>query len=184
MIQSNAGVYIWLACLLVLLPLKWLLSALFAGIFHEVCHVMVLLALGGKIEKICISISGCVIESTAPENWQSMCSILAGPVGSLLLILLSGRIPEVAVCGLLHGLYNLFPVLPLDGGRLLQLLLYRLCPERAEMILLWIGRIFCTAILISSVCVSEVLSLGIFPVVLSMIWILRYFPRKISCKQS
>jgi len=113
-----------------------------------------------------------------------MWSILAGPAGSMLLLLLSRSAPKIAVCGLFHGLYNLLPVLPLDGGRLLQLLLYRFAPMHAENVLLWTGRILCAGILILSVYASVVLSLGAIPPVLFLICILRLFPRKIPCKPS
>lgn len=184
MIYSEAVIFIWLACLLLLLPLDWLISALFAAIFHEVCHMFVLLFLGGKIRKIRIFLTGCVMESTAPGDWQAVCSILAGPAGSLLLLLLSGTAPKIAVCGLLHGLYNLLPILPLDGGRILQLLLYRFCPEKGENVLQWTGQTICMMVLFYAIYISAVHQLGIFPVVLTLFWILRMFPRKIPCKPS
>lgn len=184
MIHSEAVVFIWLACLLLLLPLDWLLSALFAAIFHEACHMFVLLLFGGKIRKIRISITGCVMESTAPGDWQAVCSILAGPAGSMLLFLLSGIAPKIAACGMLHGLYNLLPILPLDGGRILQLLFYRFKPEKAETVLLWTGRIICVMLFLYVIYISVIHQLGIFLVVFTLFWILRLFPRKIPCKPS
>lgn len=183
MIQCESAVYIWLACLLLLLPLDWLLAAMLAAIFHESCHLLVLLLLGGRIGKIRISLTGCVIESSSPGDWQSACGILAGPAGSILLLLASETAPKIAVCGLFHGLYNLLPILPLDGGRLLQLLLYRLLPEKAEPVLLWTGRIICIMLLFTAIYLSAEHRLGMLPVILTILWILRLFPRKIPCKQ-
>lgn len=184
MIRIETAVYFWFAFLVLLLPLDWLASALIAAVFHEVCHLFVLVILGGKIREVRISPGGCVIESVSPGDWQSFLSILAGPAGSLLLTLLADKAPQVAVCGLLHGLYNLFPVMPLDGGRLLWLLLGRLRPDRGEVLALRTGRIFCGTLLLLSVSASVLLKLGNIPVILALIWIIRFFPRKIPCKPS
>ncbi len=180
MIQSDAAVFLWISCLLLLLPLDWLLAALLAALLHEVCHITVLLLLGGTVRKFRISLTGCELDSTAPGNWQAICSILAGPAGSLLLMLFFRTAPKVAVCGLFHGLYNLLPLFPLDGGRMLQLLLYRVLPQKADTVLLVTGRVVCAVILLVSV--SFVDSFGIIPVIIVLIWILRYLPRKIPCK--
>lgn len=178
MIQSDGAVFFWISCLLLLIPLDWLLAALLAALFHEACHIAVLLLLGGNIRRIQISLTGCVIESSAPGDLQSLCSILAGPAGSLLLVLLYRTVPKMAVCGLLHGLYNLLPLYPLDGGRMLQLLLIRFLPEKADAVLLVTGRILCTVILIAVILAP----VGLFPVILVLLWVLRFFPRKIPCK--
>ena len=55
-----------------------------------------------------------------PPGAELICA-LAGPGGSLLLGL--APIPELAVCGLIQGLFNLIPLMPMDGGRALGCLL-------------------------------------------------------------
>lgn len=184
MIQIDPAVYIWFACLLIVLPLNWVFSALFAAVFHEACHMVILLLLRGKIKRIHISLTGCQIESTDLGGWQAMCSILAGPAGSMLLMFLSQTAPKVAVCGLFHGLYNLLPIFPLDGGRIMQQLLFRFQPQRAQKIQRWVDWIVCLTVLIVSVSFSVVLHLGVFPVILVLLWILRFSIRKIPCKPS
>ncbi len=184
MIRTDAAIYIWLACLLVMIPLDWMLSAFFAAMIHEACHITVLLLLGGKVKKCEISLTGCLLEASGLGNWQSFCSILAGPTGSLLLLFIADIAPTIAICGLIQGLYNLLPLLPLDGGRMLQCILYRFLPVKADWILLWTGRIVCLAILFVCIYVSHAFRVGVFPVILSLIWILRLFPRKIPCKPS
>ena len=184
MIRADAAVCIWLACLLMVIPLDWLISALFAAAIHEASHIIVLLLLGGKVKTFQISPGGCVLESSGLGIWQSVCSILAGPAGSLMLLQFSATAPKIAICGMVQGLYNLLPLFPLDGGRILQFILYRFLPMKADWILLLTGRVVCSAILFVCIYASRVFRFGVFPVILILLWILRWFPRKIPCKPS
>ena len=137
MICADFHVFFIAALLLLLLPLDWLAAAIAAALIHELCHILVLYALKGRISGIHIHAGGCVIESAVTGKWREFFCILAGPIGSFSLLLLCRMVPKMAVCGLFQGTYNLIPVLPLDGGRLLRLILYQLCPELAEAILFY-----------------------------------------------
>lgn len=123
------------AFLLLMLPLPWLLSAVLAAVIHELSHMAAVLLLGGKIVAFRIGAGGAQIEAGL-SGWGRNClAILAGPAGSLLLVVLCHWLPGVSVCGFLQGLYNLLPIRPLDGGRALEIILGRICPDRAEKIL-------------------------------------------------
>ena len=76
---------------------------------------------------------------------EAICA-LAGPLGSFSLLLISEYFPEAAVCGLIQGAYNLIPVYPLDGGRLMRCLLPRKICRWTEMIFL----IFLTGLSLST----------------------------------
>jgi len=178
MIQSDTAVYLWIAYLLLALPLDWLSAALLAALIHEACHILLLLLLGGNIRNIRISVTGCELESTAPGEWQALASILAGPAGSLILFLFWKTIPKLALCGLFQGLYNLLPLYPLDGGRVLKLLLDRFLPGKAAHIQWIVSSVLCGVILILSFCEASWLGL------LLTLPVLRFFPRKIPCKPS
>ena len=126
----------FLAALVVLmLPLKWWLSAAAAAIFHEVCHLLVLFLMREKVSSVHVTFRGCTIVTGNMPEWKQAVSILAGPAGSLSLLFLRRKLPLIAMCGLFHGVYNFLPVLPLDGGRLFCLLLYRICPRYADTVL-------------------------------------------------
>jgi stage IV sporulation protein FB len=110
-----------LAALLVLiLPLRWIFSAILAAAFHETCHALAVYLCGGNIHKLTVGGRGAVMCTEALTSGNELICILAGPIGSLLLVLFVRWIPRIAFCGLAHGIYNFLPIYPLDGGRALR----------------------------------------------------------------
>ena len=105
-----------LALVCMALPWQWVLAAAGAAVFHELCHVLAVLAVGGSLQGLRIGAKGAVLRASAMEPWQILISTLAGPLGSLSLVWLAGRLPRLAFCGLTQGLYNLLPLPGLDGG--------------------------------------------------------------------
>jgi len=183
-IQVHFSVFFLTALLLLILPLDWLLAAAAASIFHELCHVLMLYLLKGRILRIQVQAGGCIIESGRVGEWQQFASIVAGPLGSLSLLLLCRAFPKVAICGILQGLFNLLPVLPLDGGRLLRLLLYRLCPEHADRVLAFVAIGSCISVTALAIWLMTATSAGFWPFFPAVFWNLRALPRKIPCKLS
>ena len=134
--MRKESVSFFLAALAVLmLPLKWWLSAAAAAIFHEACHLLVLFLMREKVSSFDVTFRGCTIVTGNMPEWKQAVSILAGPAGSLSLLFLRRKLPLIALCGLFHGVYNLLPVFPLDGGRLFCLVLRRICPKHADTVL-------------------------------------------------
>ncbi len=184
MIQIDFAVY-WIAALLLLvLPLDWLFAVMFAAVFHEICHIAAVILVKGSITKLRVQPGGCIMETCQMEVWQQFLSIFAGPLGSFSLLVLCRWIPKIAICGLFQGLYNLIPVLPLDGGRLLRLLLYRCCPQHADRILDCIAIGFCLVIDILAIWFSATNSAGSLPAVFAVLWNIKLLSGKIPCKQS
>lgn len=184
MLQVDPQAYLFGALLVLMLPLNWLMAAVFAAVYHELCHILALRIQKGKIRSIHIHWNGCIIEVDRVGQHQQFISILAGPLGSLSLLCLCRIAPRVAVCGFIQGLYNLLPLMPLDGGRLLREILYRFCPNRAEVImqgievLLRIGIVTVVLLLMFSRSLTPVSGL------ILAIWNIRLTLRKIPCKPS
>ena len=143
-IQPGFGI-LW-AFLILTLPMKFLMSALVAAIFHEACHALAVSISGGRILNMTIAAGGMVMDVSELDTKEEMLCALAGPVGSLILVFLPYQM--LALCGFVQGLFNLLPIMPLDGGRIFGCILEMALPQFRKKIeicmelLLLIGAIY------------------------------------------
>lgn len=173
----SAGAWILGAVGILLLPLPWLLSAVVAACFHEVCHLAALRMLNGRLLGIRIGGHGAVIQAGALSASRELICLLAGPVGSLSLVLLARYVPRVAVCALLQSAYNLLPLYPLDGGRALRCIARLLVPpDRADRFCAVVENICRGTIFLSLICLAVRFRLGLLPVLAGILILLG--PRK------
>lgn len=124
---------IFIAFLLLVVPYPWLLAAGISGAFHEICHIAAIYLIGGKVQKITVGLGKTVIDTHFHNAFSEMLCALAGPAGSLFLVLFSRQFPRLALCGMIQGLFNLLPIAPMDGGRILRCLLSMVVPTTAEV---------------------------------------------------
>ena len=172
-LRISPGICILGALGMLVLPVQWVTGILMAALVHELSHTATVMLCGGKIHAISLGSGGSRIEAGMLSPGRAVFCALAGPLGSFTMLIFSESFPEAACCGLVQGLYNLLPIYPLDGGRILRFLL----PEPA-----------CRAIEVFFLIVGTGLSLwiGVFYLVLGYISAISlWFPviqRKFSCK--
>lgn len=171
------------AVLLLLIPLRWVIGCAFAVIVHEGCHILALTLLHIPILRVRIGVLGAQIETPPIDAARELICALAGPVGSLVLVLFARIVPYSALCALFHAFYNLLPVAPMDGGRILRSLLRLLfSPWLAER-MAHICEYICLAILIALAFWASVYKgWGLFPLFATILFLLRVHTIKIPCK--
>lgn len=183
-VEYSGTACVFLALLCLVLPLDWLLAALTAAVFHELCHVIAVIFTGGNIYSLRIDTNGAVMEASMMEPWQELVCILAGPAGSLSLLALSKYIPKTALCGLVQGLFNLIPVSPLDGGRALKCMTGMLFSSKtANRICNGVKWAVLFLIAAAGICGTFAMKLGIMPALTAVFFLSRAMTGKIPCKE-
>lgn len=108
------------ALMLLLLPARWLAALALAALFHELGHILALGILRIPIFRISLSLGGAKIYTEPLRGKKALISAAAGPVFSFLLMLFAEVFPELAICGLAQGCFNLLPFASSDGERILR----------------------------------------------------------------
>lgn len=176
--------YIYTAILLLLLPIRWITSFFIAVFIHEYCHYIALRLCGATVWQIEIGVTGIVMKTGQLSPGKELICALAGPAGSLALVFLIRPMPFLAVCGLVQGVFNLIPVYPLDGGRILQSAMTLLFPAWGKKVSIWIEGVFVTALFVISVYAFICYKMGTIAWILLAILLYRVINRKNSCKES
>lgn len=181
-LKIDPSVSLFGALLLLTLPVNWILAALMAAAFHEACHFLTIYLLGGHVWEMRIGIGGAVIEMEPMGKGRELLCALAGPAGSLLLVALCRLFPRLAICAGAQAIFNLLPIFPLDGGRALHCVAEVLVPRWADRISRWVetGAVFGIGVL--AVLGTAVYHLGIFPILMALVLILKAVLRKRPCK--
>ena len=121
--RIHGNTYFYFVLLLFLVPLPWLFAWLVAVAIHEFFHYAAVRLCGGSVNSLSVGIGGANMSCSNLTEGKSLCAILAGPIFGLLPSFLGSWFPRLAVCCWVLTVYNLLPLLPLDGGRALQILL-------------------------------------------------------------
>lgn len=132
---------------------------------HELAHAAVLLLLGGRIESVRLSFAQVELRTGLLSDRTELWSTAAGPGINLLCGWLFRRwMPAFAAVSLLLALFNLLPVWPLDGGRVLRCaLLARLPITQAEHISEIVSFAACAVLLLIGVFLTFFRKSGLWP---------------------
>ena len=174
--KLDARVCILLCILIFLVPLPWLVAWIAAVSFHEICHWSVVKLYGGHMRTVFVGLGGASMQCGGLSRRTYLLAILAGPVGGLLLVLLGRWLPRLAICSWLLSAYNLLPVLPLDGGQIMRILI------KSNTLFDIFEK--CVLILISALAVIACLymKLGLLPLIVIVSLLMR--KRKRPCKDA
>ena len=162
-----------LALGLLVLPIWWVFAAVLAAIWHEACHYFALRLCGGRAFGLHTGLTGAVMEARFTGPGQELFCALAGPIGSLFLLLFARWLPRTALCAGFQGIYNLLPIYPLDGGRAVRCLSdLILPPEMGQTLCDWLEKLclFGLVLLAAYGCLG--LHLGLAPLLVGagIIW--------------
>lgn len=131
-IEMDGRFCVLMAMMFMLLPLPWIFAFAGAVTIHEMCHGFAIWGFGGEVFAIRLGVNGIQMETESMCAFQEIMVALAGPIGSIILLLFARWMPRMAICGAVHCFYNLLPLYPLDGGRILQNLFTICFPEQVS----------------------------------------------------
>lgn len=141
----------------------WFLLSL---LVHEAGHGAAMLLLGVPVRGITLGIGGAVLPCGLCSYRQELWCAAAGPAaGALLSLLVLRQQPELAILSGGLSIFNLLPLYPLDGGRMLRAaLLCRLEEDRVRKLLRSVRFVVCGLLMLAACWVTTVLQSGIWPI--------------------
>ena len=174
---------LYAALVLLILPLRWLVAAALAAFWHECCHSLAVLLCGGEVRNIRIGADGVIMDCEPMSPVREVLCSMAGPLGSFLLIILAKWLPMTAIFAFFHGCYNLLPVYPLDGGRMLRTAAFAFLPwELADRVCMIVECVIFIAVIILAVLAAVLLKLGMLPLLLVVFLLFRINKEKFLAK--
>ena len=121
-IQIDASVFLCWALAILILPPAWIGAVLLGTLVHEVCHYIAARLMGITVYEIQCSVNGCRMYTAPMDKLEEILVALAGPLGSFCLCSMIRWYPALGICALMQGIWNLIPIYPMDGGRILRCL--------------------------------------------------------------
>ena len=153
----------------------WLKDLLLAALLHELGHMVALWYYGVPIRDIRLTSLGAVMRVGAISCRAELVSAAAGPVVNALLAAAFIRpFPIFGLCNLGLFLFNILPLYPLDGGRMLRAVLQRrLDPLNADRTESTVAVICASLVMVLSVLAGRFVTHDLIPPLLSASVLLR-----------
>lgn len=148
---------------------------LFSAALHEAGHLLALRCMRVRIHKLHLGLTGAVLYTQPLAYSRELLAAAAGPaVNAACTLTFLHAWPHFALISLLLLFYNLFPLYPLDGGRILRAALHLLLPDNAAALAEKILAVGFLAALTAAACyLTCVWHAGLWPVVLCALLLLR-----------
>lgn len=159
-------------------------------IVHEIAHLIVGMIIGGKPKTIRIEPFGVSLEIYSYSQRSSLLKILfylVGPLINLIIAIIFMRIihieevirTKIVYINLLIFLFNMLPIMPLDGGRILREILFIIFKEnKCDEILFIISKFFLLAISFTySILIIKIKNIYILFLIIYL-WYLNYVESK------
>lgn len=134
----------WFFFLFLFLPVTWVIALFISILVHELAHAYVADRLGWSVSGIRIDLfSGSAAVDTNIHEKDSIPVVAAGPLSNLFLAALSLFIGvlfpidffvNMIIVNILLFLFNILPIYPMDGGRLLRDSLYLKLRDRRKSV--------------------------------------------------
>ncbi len=132
-IEINLKIILILILLLIIKNINTYIIFIIFIILHEIAHLIMGVLIGGKPKKLIISPFGASLEFYTYGKNNSLCRILfflIGPLTNLIIAIIFLNLPEydfyreeIIFTNFAIAFFNLIPILPLDGGKILKELL-------------------------------------------------------------
>ena len=169
---------------ILILPLRWMAAIIMGILVHESGHLICLSLLGIPVQAVDAGFSGIRIVTWNMTPYQEFLTAFSGPLFSFTLLTLAKVYPELAVCGLIQGIFNLLPVYPSDGGRMISAALWRIPWEKRIKYLNYTGLLIWLALLLGELFILYRLGKQMWYILgLSAILFWAWF-RNIPCKET
>ncbi len=158
-------------------------------ILHEMAHLSVGMLIGLKPKIFSINPLGVSVEFylyRQRKSWKKIVTYLAGPLMNVLLAILFSKIPleenlqmKIVYTNIILAIFNLVPIMPLDGGRILkEMLTQKMGNKDATIFMNDLTQVILVAVtLIYSIMILKLQNFAIFLLVLYL-WYLKYIEDK------
>lgn len=167
-IEINLKIVFLIILLLLFDNINTYLIFLFFILIHEFSHLVVGILIGGRPQKMTISIFGVSIEFYSygkNKTFNKLIFFLIGPVINIFIGILcykymkdSNEKSLIVYTNFALGIFNLLPILPLDGGKIMkEILKVILGFEKSNKIMIFVSKCFLViASLIYSVLIIKI----------------------------
>lgn len=172
---SLLGVLAAVYCFSVRSPME-LPALLLPVLVHELSHVLALMLLGLRLRGLRMEPQGlCIRYAGDCPDWAHAAASLSGPLGGFAYAWFANRTPQEwlrlsADISLMLSLFNLLPLMPLDGGRAFLLLCCTALGEAGERLFFHVSRFLLALLLLFGV-YAAARNLGSAPL-LAALWLL------------